>query len=267
MKVLLILLVIIIISYFLIRNISPFGARGVGVYPSPLPGPVSASQLSWTSIGEIPNDKTPLVYNNTNNTSVTITCYDMNADTTLGTTGTPYTLDKQWDQTIVNHYLTFDIYAGSFMNNSTIVMVPNTIIDVSRYNIGTTTNSLSTTKSRTVNKVTKNYYYLSWETANNLKSVTAKSGFSDVVDTNTIKKIKASVLYSLINLYYNPGSTAYTGLVYDFSTNYPVGVTTSNTNTPNASTMNITFTIAAKHAVWIYLLARAQWVNTTIEGL
>ena len=269
MKVLLILLVIIIISYFLIRNISPFGAPGVNLYPSPLPGPVVPSQLSsWTSINEIPYDNTPLVYDKTNNTAVTINCYNMRADTTLDTTSTARALENQWDATIVNHYLTFDTYAGSFMNNSTSVMVPTTIIDVSRYNIGGSTTSLSTTKFRTVNGVKKDYYYLSWSTANDLKSVTLKPGLTGVgVDTSTIKKIKASVLYSLINLYYNPGSDFYTGLVYDFSTNYPVGDTTSSSNTPNASTKNIRFTMTSKHAVWIYLLARAQWINTKITEL
>jgi len=268
MKILLIVLLIIIILYFVIIKISPFvSGQNLKNYPSPLPGAVLNNAVSWTSISDIPYDNSILTYLSTNSTSAKITCYNMNPNTTLNTT-TPrkYDLPNQYDATIVNYYLSFDVYASAFMNNDEKVMITKTIIDVSKYK--TETAPLVKINSQTVNGITTNYDTLSWDNVKGLNHVyLVATPTIPITDNVIIKKIKASVLYSLINLYYNPGNPGYVGLVNDLSANYPIDVTTSATSTPNASTMGITFRAASKHAVWIYLLARAQWINTTILGL
>jgi hypothetical protein len=267
MKILLLILLIIIILYFVVRNYSPFGSLiSISNYPSPLPGPVTSSQVSsWTTINDILNDNSILVYSSTNTVKPTLEFYNMNLDMTRSTTKrSPNPVPpNQFDQTIVNYYLNGDIYASSFMENASRIPIPSTIINVSLYN--TTTGSLAMTQK--YNEI--DYHTLSWDNVKTLSSVSLKTAPTvPITDPSIIKKIKASVLYSLINFYYNPGSGGgYTGLVKDFSTNYPVGVTTSVINTPDASTMGITFTPASKHAVWVYLLARAQWINTAIQGL
>jgi hypothetical protein len=267
MLIIIIILIIIFILYFVVRRGSSFSATTLQSYPSPLPGPVLKESLSWTSIDDIPTDDSILTYQSTNTDTPAITCYNMNADTTLNTTFTSWSLPNSYDETIVNYYLSYDTYASSFMTNSEKVMVPNTIVDVSKYNVGAPPTLLATKKSRAINDITIDYYYLSWDDVKSLSSVSAVTGSTAVVNTDTIKKIKGSVLYGLIKLYYNPGMSDYSGLVYDFSTNYQVGVTTSVRNSPNASTMNIKFTHESKHAVWLYLLARAQWINNTIRKL
>ena len=258
-----IILIIIFILYFVVRRGSSFGAT-VQIYPSPLPGPVLKESLSWTSINDIPTDDSILTYQSTDTAPVTIACYKMNEDTSLNTTAfTSWSLPNSYDQTIVNYYLSYDTYASSFMNNSERVMVPNTIVDVSKYNVGSPPALLVTIKKY----ASKDYNYLSWDDVKSLTSVSAVSGSTEVIDTDTIKKIKGSVLYGLIKLYYNPGMSDYSGLVYDFSNNYQVGIKTGLVTTANASTIGITFTHESKHAVWLYLLARAQWINNTILGL
>lgn len=273
MKILLIVLLIIIILYFVIIKRSSFGSlTTIYEYPSPLPGLPQAqiSLLTWTTINTIPVDDNFVLKYVVDPKVPSFTFYRKNVDMSRSTDApiAPNPVPpNQSDQTIVKYYLSCDTYASSFMENSEQNPVPNTIIDVSQYNIGTRALATKVTYKPVGVATASDYYTLSWDNVKNLTSVSLIPGSKVVLDANTVKKIKAGVLYSLINLYYNPGNVNYGGLVYDLSTNYPIGVTTSVTNTPNASTMGITFRPASKHAVWVYLLARAQWINTTIQGL
>jgi hypothetical protein len=232
----------------------------VSNYPDPLNKTVIANTLTWTSVNDI-SDTSKLTYI-TNTAAPTITFYDVNPDFSLKTTSVNRTLTNYNDSTIVNSYLSYDVYAYSFMNNSANVVLPTTLIDISKYtNIGIGTDLKNANTTTTPAKITynsKDYYLLSMNNANAIIPANIKTVPTAETSTSVRIKIIKSVLYSLISLYYNPGTEyRYNGLVNDLTLNYSVGIISKT----GASTVGLTFTTASKHAVWLYLISRASWIN------
>jgi len=242
-------------------------------FPNPFNG-FTSNDIKKSSIINTSKDIYDLGFSN-NSSKPNIKCYTYTPDYFLDyNNGITWSLQDQNDLTLVNFYLTKDCYASDFMLNSNNVILPTTFIDISKYtNIGTNTDIKNTTPTTIPSKISftptgvttsTTFYKISWDNALKLDSTKVIKP-SDVKDSGEviIKKIKTSILYSLIKLYYNPtlgSGIYYNGLINDFSNNYKVNTPSSS----NTSTSGITFTTSAKHAIWIYLLARAAWINNLL---
>ena len=164
-----------------------------------------------------------------------------------------------------------DSYASSFMDNRNPIPISTVIIpDISTYiklsPISFTTISPSqdiiNAPAPKIYKNTNGAYYISVQSLGLLVK-DSSTYITTSGSINIVAKIKASVYYSLIALYYSPGNTAYTGLVDSFINNYPV----NTMSVKGASTVGITFTPFSKHVTWLYLMARAQWLDNELKQL
>jgi hypothetical protein len=206
------------------------------------------------------------------------------------------------DLVLVNFYLLYDPYASIFMNNSLNIpcvdvlrvlytgdspatsgdssqkyntlgisvpeMTASGMFGASPSNIVSITTGVQTTPAETG----VYYYPMSY---NRVEFIRENGTQTAGTVKTTIQQIYATFLINLSNLYYNPGSTIYPGIIKDLQDKFPVNGTGSGTGSVpvsglmeetdfKAGTNGLKLTPAAKHSIWLYIIARAQWINSLI---
>ena len=280
MKIIIIIIIIIVFVLIIKLKSEKFGATdyinpnlfkdpSTNSIPSSITGTTGTGTKYTTSLTATPADNSSPFVNNCslNGCNKTISCFGLNYDLTLNyNTITDYNLNltTNQDSTLVNFYLTNDVYANAFMNNTyQLIPIPQVPQFPAAY-LATGTN-VPTDGSGLAQTVTYNgniYQIISYNNAIKLST------------SYTHRKIVIiGVLNALINLYYSPitvsANREYTGLINDLQTNYIIyNASVGELSNPpgNASTVNITFSPTAKHAVWLYLMARANWIDNQLKN-
>lgn len=273
MKPIIILIVLVVIVLLLKKVLfkNSFGATtsyytnpNIFVDPTQNVIPVSITGTNFnTSLSYTPPDKSNSFITTCNLQTCTqnIKCFDINPDLTLKTNFRSFSLDlsKNQDSTLVNFYLINDSFANAFMNNFyQLIPIPQ-VPDITP--ISTTVPKDGSGMAQSISYNGTNYQIISYNNAINLpKTYTSRT------------LVILGVLNALINLYYSPVTVnlngQYPGLINDLQVNYIIytpslGPTSSIPG--KASTQGITFSPTAKHAIWLYLMARANWINNQLN--